>query len=188
VPLLIIDRAAVPLPHKHTRLAPTLSPHHATPLHNAPLPGAAVEHGPFLYRFTGQQLRALASLMRRTGLMLWQQALLFPSHITKLGTLRLDDPSNPAVGQVGWAGSGRASRWVIEGGVCAFCRNALAGRSTTPCLCLASAAAAPWDPPTQFHTAMHTHSHVCPPPPPRSKTWATGAASCAACTAARSSC
>ena len=26
--------------------------------------------------------------------MLWQQALLFPQHITKLGCLRLDDPNN----------------------------------------------------------------------------------------------
>ncbi|EFN55618.1 hypothetical protein CHLNCDRAFT_52245 [Chlorella variabilis] len=54
--------------------------------------GAAVQDGPHLYRFTGQQLRSLASLMRRVGLMLWQQALLFPQHISKLGTLRLDEP------------------------------------------------------------------------------------------------
>ncbi len=30
------------------------------------------------YCFTGKQLRALAHLMRRVGLVLWQQALLFP--------------------------------------------------------------------------------------------------------------
>ena len=102
------------------------------------------------YCFTGKQLRHLAHLMRRVGLVLWQQALLFPQvrrqgllwlpllllraaalghaereghgrrccllvhvpptapltppphphaaravqHITKLGTLRLDDPNN----------------------------------------------------------------------------------------------
>ncbi|KAL4419596.1 hypothetical protein ABPG77_004845 [Micractinium sp. CCAP 211/92] len=32
--------------------------------------------------------------MRRVGLMLWQQALLFPQHITKLGIVRLDDLNN----------------------------------------------------------------------------------------------
>lgn len=59
-----------------------------------------VEDGPCSYRFTGHQLRALANLMRRVGLMLWQQALLFPSHITKLGTLRLDEPCNLRVEEV----------------------------------------------------------------------------------------
>lgn len=61
--------------------------------------GAAVQDGPDLYRFTGKQLRTLAHLMRRVGLMLWQQALLFPQHITKLGCLRLDDPNNLHVEQ-----------------------------------------------------------------------------------------
>ncbi|PRW58056.1 mTERF domain-containing mitochondrial isoform A [Chlorella sorokiniana] len=56
--------------------------------------GATVQSGPETYCFTGKQLRALAHLMRRVGLVLWQQALLFPQHITKLGTVRLDDPNN----------------------------------------------------------------------------------------------
>lgn len=62
--------------------------------------GATVQEGPDKYRFTGKQLRQLAHLMRRVGLMLWQQALLFPQHITKLGTLRLDDPNNLHVEEV----------------------------------------------------------------------------------------
>lgn len=57
-----------------------------------------MQDGPDTYCFTGKQLRAMAQLMRRVGLVLWQQALLFPTHITKLGTLRLDDLSSPADG------------------------------------------------------------------------------------------
>ena len=139
---------------------------HARPQHPT---GATVHHGPDAYCFTGKQLRALAHLMKRVGLIIWQQvgapgrrlpagaghagqrrrparwgcawsegsaggararcrslaahrlapltrpspapppvpsrparpqALLFPQHITKLGTLRLDDPGNLRVEEV----------------------------------------------------------------------------------------
>lgn len=73
---------------QHLQASPLAPPQLSRPA------GAAVQDGPDLYRFTGKQLRALAHLMRRVGLMLWQQALLFPQHITKLGCLRLDDPNN----------------------------------------------------------------------------------------------
>ena len=50
---------------------------------SSPLPvrlpaGAAVQEGPDVYRFTGQQLRHLAHLLNRVAQMVWQQALLFP--------------------------------------------------------------------------------------------------------------
>ena len=46
--------------------------------------------GPETYCFSGKQLRALAHLMRRVGLVLWQQALLFPQ------------VGQEAWGRVGW--------------------------------------------------------------------------------------
>lgn len=51
---------------------PTRSPFTSQPA------GATVQCGPETYCFSGKQLRALAHLMRRVGLVLWQQALLFP--------------------------------------------------------------------------------------------------------------
>ena len=49
------------------------------PVPGGPLPaGAAVQEGPDVYRFTGQQLRHLAHLLNRVAQMMWQQALLFP--------------------------------------------------------------------------------------------------------------
>ena len=47
-------------------------------LHPSIATGATVQCGPEIYCFSGKQLRALAHLMRRVGLVLWQQALLFP--------------------------------------------------------------------------------------------------------------
>lgn len=123
------------------------------------------------YCFTGKQLRSLASLMRRVGLVLWQQALLFPQHITKLGMLRLDDPNNLHVEEVRLEEVGNLHLGGKEGELAE--QSAPCAGLPRPTSCHAS--------PAHFPRTPHPLTAPC------SKAWTTGAASCAASTAERSS-
>eukprot|EP00887_Chlorella_sp_A99_P007937 scaffold12.g7937.t1 len=51
--------------------------------------GTDIIDGSAVYRFSGQLLQRAARWLRRLGVMLWQQALLFPDNYLKLGCLNL---------------------------------------------------------------------------------------------------
>ena len=172
--------------------------------------GAVVRDGPHLYRFTGQQLRALANTMRRVGLMLWQQVRpgLRLACLTPVSR-GLAMSRRPVTGL---SGSAPLLPWLPAGAAVPTAhfqaRHAAPGRAGQPAggegagrglRACSAGAARPAARGRRHGTDVLgcalarklpglAPTHALPLASPRSKTWTTGVASCGSCTAAQSSC